>query len=116
MREIKTVVGKGGRINLPAEQRRILGLVEGDEVVVGVDGDCIRIQTRDSAIDRAQRMVRERLGEGRMPSEELIAERREEALSEWPEDPRPESLVEGVAEGVADGEAEGTGWGVSRDG
>lgn len=59
-----------------------MGLMEGDEVVVGVDGDCIRIQTRDAAIDRAQRMVREKLGEGRMPSEELIAERREEARSE----------------------------------
>lgn len=115
MKEIRTVVGKGGRINLPAEQRRILGLSEGDEVVVGVDSDSIRIQTRDAAIDRAQRMVRERLGEGRMLSEELIAERREEALSEWaewreewPEDRRAESLVEA--------EVEGAGRGVPQDG
>ena len=77
-------------------------------MVVGVEGDSIRIQTRDAAIDRAQRMVRERLGEGRMPSGELIAERREEALSEWPQDRRAEALVEG--------EVEGAGQGVSRDG
>lgn len=59
-----------------------MGLNEGDEVIVGVEGDAIRIQTREAALDRVQRMVRERLGEGRMPSEELIAERREEARRE----------------------------------
>lgn len=107
MREIRTVVGKGGRINLPAEHRRILGLAEGDEVIVGVEGNSIRVQTRDAAIDRAQRMVRERLGEGRRPSEELIAERREEARSEWPGGGRAEQpLVE----------AERAGRGDSRDG
>lgn len=82
MANIKTTLGKGGRLNLPAEHRRALGLSEGDEVLIGVEGDAIRIQTREAAIDRAQRLVRAKLGEGRMPSEELIAERREEARRE----------------------------------
>lgn len=37
---------------------------------------------RDRDIERAQRIVRERFGEGRSPSEELIRERREEAARE----------------------------------
>ena len=37
---------------------------------------------RDRDIERAQRIVRERLGEGRSPSDELIAERREELAIE----------------------------------
>lgn len=31
-----------------------MGLNEGDEVIVGVEGDAIRIQTREAALDRVQ--------------------------------------------------------------
>lgn len=86
MDETKLTIGSGGRINLPARQRRVLGLAEGDEVVVGVEDGGLRIESRDAAIDRVQRKVRERLGgygeSGRMLSEELISERREEARKE----------------------------------
>lgn len=82
MDEIKTTVGRGGRINLPAQHRKALGLSEGDEVLVGVEDGAIRIQTREAAIDRVQQMLRDRLGEGRSLSEELIAERRDEARHE----------------------------------
>lgn len=43
------------------------------------EGEVIRIESRDDAIRRVQCKVRERFGEGRSLSEELIAERREEA-------------------------------------
>lgn len=82
MDEIKTTIGRGGRLNLPAEHRKTLGLSEGDEVLVGIEDEAIRIQTREAAIDRVQQMVRERLGEGRNLSQELIAERRDEAQRE----------------------------------
>jgi AbrB family looped-hinge helix DNA binding protein len=82
MEETKVVIGKGGRINLPAEHRRALGLSDGDEVIVGIEGGALRIESRDDAIRRVQRKVRERFGEGRSLSEELIAERREEARAE----------------------------------
>lgn len=82
MDEIKTTIGRGGRLNLPAEHRKVLGLSEGDEVLVGLESGAIRIQTREAAIDRVQQMVRGRLGEGRNLSEELIAERRAEARRE----------------------------------
>ena len=82
MDEIKTIIGRGGRLNLPAEHRKTLGLSEGDEVLVGIEDGAIRIQTREAAIDRVQQMVRGKLGEGRNLSEELIAERRDEARRE----------------------------------
>lgn len=82
MEETKVVIGKGGRINLPAEHRRALGLSDGDEVIVGIEDGALRIESRDAAVRRVQRKVRERFGEGRSLSEELIAERREEARAE----------------------------------
>jgi len=76
------VIGRGGRINIPVAHRRALGLSEGDEVVVGIEGGALRIESRDEAIGRVQRMVRERFGEGRSLSEELIAQRHKEAEAE----------------------------------
>lgn len=83
MNEIKAVIGRGGRLNIPSEHRKALGLAEGDEVLVGISEGAIRIQTREAAIDRVQHMLRDRIGEGRSPMNELIEERREEA---WRED------------------------------
>ncbi|WP_047865492.1 AbrB/MazE/SpoVT family DNA-binding domain-containing protein [Rubrobacter aplysinae] len=82
MDEIKTTIGRGGRLNIPAEHRRSLGLSEGDEVLVGLESGAITIQSREAAIDRVQRMVREKVGEGRNLSGELITERREEERRE----------------------------------
>lgn len=82
MREIKTVLGRGGRISIPSGHRKALGLREGEEVIVGMADEAIRIESRDAAIERAQRLARARLGEGRTPFEELIRERREEAARE----------------------------------
>lgn len=87
MNEIKTTIGRGGRLNIPSEHRKALGLSEGDEVIVGLEGGAIRIQTREAAIDRVQQMVREKVGEGRSLSGELIEERREEARREDEEAP-----------------------------
>lgn len=69
-------------MNIPSEHRKALGLSEGDEVLVGIEGGAIRIQTREAAIDRVQHMLRDRLDEGRSPSNELIEDRRAEARRE----------------------------------
>lgn len=86
MDEIRLTIGSGGRISLPARQRKVLGLAEGDEVLVSVEDGAFRVESQDAAIDRVQRKVRERFGsygdDGRMLSEELISERREEARRE----------------------------------
>ena len=45
---------------MPAEHRRALGIAEGDEVLVGVSGGSIRIQTRQGALKRARGVVKRR--------------------------------------------------------
>ncbi len=80
--KVRVTIGSGGRINLPARQRKVLDLRKGDEVVVGVENGGLRIESRDVAISRVQQKVRRRLGEGRSLSKELIAGRREEARRE----------------------------------
>lgn len=83
MNSIKVVLGKGGRINIPAEYRRALGIVDGDEVLVGMEEGAIRIQTPNASLERARRLVRPYVGGGRLStSEELSLERRAEAERE----------------------------------
>lgn len=58
MNEIVGYVGRGGRVTLPAEHRRALGIGDGDEVLIGMSGGTIRIQTRPSALARARSVVK----------------------------------------------------------
>lgn len=74
-----THVGEGGRIVLPAEYRKKLGLSKGDKVILVLEDGEVRIITHQEAIRRAQAMVRRYFPEGRSLTDELIAERREEA-------------------------------------
>ena len=71
-------VSEGGRILIPAEYRRALGVGIGDEVILRlVDGE-LRIRTLMAAIQHAQALVRQYIPAGRSLADELIAERRSE--------------------------------------
>jgi AbrB family looped-hinge helix DNA binding protein len=76
---IRTKVAEGGRVVIPAEYRRAMGLSVGDEVVLRLEGDELRLTTMDQAIARAQSIVRKYVPEGRSLVDELLAERRREA-------------------------------------
>lgn len=78
MSEIKTKIGDGGRLVIPAKYRQALGLKPGDEVVLLLEEREIRIVSMRQAIKQAQALVRRYVPEGRNLSEELIQERREE--------------------------------------
>ena len=82
MSAIKTKLGKGGRVVIPAEYRKRLGIEPGDEVIVSFKDGEIKITTVREAVRRAQKIVRRFVPEGRMLSDELIRERREEAARE----------------------------------
>jgi AbrB family looped-hinge helix DNA binding protein len=76
-------MSEGGRVVIPAEIRRSLGLKEGDTVLFEVrDGEVV-LTTRRTRIARAQAMFRQFVPAG-SPSlaDELIAERRAEAAKE----------------------------------
>lgn len=72
-----------GRIVIPAEYRRELGLKEGDSLLLDLEADGIRMRTPEAAFDDAQAYVRARIKPGAMLlSDELIADRRAEAADE----------------------------------
>jgi AbrB family looped-hinge helix DNA binding protein len=75
-------LGEGGRLVIPVEYRRALGLHPGDEVMLILEEGTVRIQTPQEAIRRAQALVRSYApGDGSL-ADELIADRRREALDE----------------------------------
>lgn len=82
MSEITARLGPSGRIVIPAEYRRSLGIEVGDEIVLRLEEGEIRLISRPQAIRRAQRTIRRYVGSGRLLSEELIAGRRSEADAE----------------------------------
>lgn len=82
MPAMRTKIGEGGRIVIPAEFRQQLGLCVGDTVTVQVVDGELRVFTLDHAIERAQRWVRTFVPEGASLVDELLAERRAEATRE----------------------------------
>lgn len=75
-------ISEGGRVVIPAEYRRLLGLKVGDEVILQADGQELRLFSRRQGIRRAQELVRQYIPAGRSLSDELIAERRRESANE----------------------------------
>ena len=76
---VKTSVGEGGRVVLPSAYRRALGVRVGDEVVVTLEDDGLRIMTLAKAVERAQALVKRFVKSRRSLSRELLRERRREA-------------------------------------
>ncbi len=77
-----TMIRKGGIIQLPAEFLEAMGVAEGDQVQLALDGDVVRVLSRVGAIREAQELVRRYIPEGVSLVDELIAERRAEAARE----------------------------------
>lgn len=77
-----TRIDRHGRIVIPAECRRALGLNEGDELTVQIDDGALRVIPRPEAIRRAQALVTKRTKGKRSLVQELADERRAEAETE----------------------------------
>jgi AbrB family looped-hinge helix DNA binding protein len=69
----------GGRLLVPAEFRRALGLSDGDTVVMEVTDNELHVRPIKSALRRIQRNLRRYAPEQGSVADELIAERRAEA-------------------------------------
>ncbi len=78
MNELKTRIGEGGRIVIPAEYRRALGLKPGDEVILVLEDGDVRVMTPQRAVQRAQALVRRYVPDGRSLADELLQERLDE--------------------------------------
>ncbi|MGB9236485.1 MAG: AbrB/MazE/SpoVT family DNA-binding domain-containing protein [Terriglobales bacterium] len=80
--ETRTRINPNGRVVIPASYRKALGIKTGDEVILRMEDDELRITTMKRKIERAQRLVRKYVKPGVSLADELIAERREAAKRE----------------------------------
>jgi antitoxin PrlF len=79
----KTVtMSSGGRLVIPVEMRRKLGLEEGVPVVLRVENASLTVQTKSTAMTRAKALVAKYVPAGVSLADELIADRRKEAARE----------------------------------
>ncbi|MGI9090556.1 MAG: AbrB/MazE/SpoVT family DNA-binding domain-containing protein [Gemmatimonadaceae bacterium] len=58
---VRAVVEQNGRILLPAAIRKQLGIVPGDELVLHVEGDELRVASMEAAVRKVQKAVRRQL-------------------------------------------------------
>lgn len=80
--ETRQRVNENGRIVIPAAFRKALGINVGDEVVLRMEHEELRITTPKRRVERAQRLVRKHVKRGTSLVDQLIAERRETAGNE----------------------------------
>ena len=80
--ETRTRVNENGRVVIPAAFRKAMGIDIGDEVVLRIEDDELRISTLKRRIEQAQRLVRQHEKPGTSLVDELIAERRKAAKRE----------------------------------
>jgi bifunctional DNA-binding transcriptional regulator/antitoxin component of YhaV-PrlF toxin-antitoxin module len=76
MSVMRAKIGRGGRVVIPASQRKALGLDIGDEVIA------LQLTSLKQAIAEAQSLVRRHNPRRKLLSESLIRDRRAEARRE----------------------------------
>jgi AbrB family looped-hinge helix DNA binding protein len=75
----KTKVSNGGRVVIPSEYRKAMGISVGDKVVIRFEEGELRLQSLCASIIHAQQVVKKYTKSGRSAVDELIKERRREA-------------------------------------
>ena len=80
--ETRMRVNENGRVVIPASFRKALGINVGDEVVLRIEEDELRITTQQGRIHRAQRRARQYVKPGTSLVDDLLAERRKAARDE----------------------------------
>jgi AbrB family looped-hinge helix DNA binding protein len=79
MTAYKGRIVSGGRLQIPADVRKELGLADGDGVRIEVVDGELRIRSYHAVIKAIQAEMRKYVPEGVSLSDELIADRRAEA-------------------------------------
>ncbi|MGA2277112.1 MAG: AbrB/MazE/SpoVT family DNA-binding domain-containing protein [Terracidiphilus sp.] len=90
-RYVSSKINENGRIVIPAAIRQEMGLKAGDTVSMDFEEGVLRIETHRARIRRIQREIAQFAKPGILASDELIAERREEARREEEEIKRDEA-------------------------
>ena len=87
----KAPLSANGRIVIPAAIREELGLAPGDTLLMDVQDGVLHIESYPARIRRIQREIAQFAKPGILASDELIADRREEARREEDEIERDEA-------------------------
>ena len=84
METVRAKISESGRLSIPSEFRKALGLEAGGNVIVKLEGNELRIYSAKEALRRAQQksMRLAPAGTRGMSSDELIADRRRETRRE----------------------------------
>jgi AbrB family looped-hinge helix DNA binding protein len=86
LEDVKARVNDNGRIVIPAEIRQRMGIKPGDTLFLTLEGDVLKVESYLARIRRIQESMRALIPGDRLLSDELIADRREEArreMEEW---------------------------------
>ena len=75
-------IGKNGRIVIPMEFRRAVGIGPEDDLMLRIEEGELRISTRRQQLRKAQEIVQKSIKRGVSLSKQLIADRRAEARRE----------------------------------
>ncbi len=78
--ETRLKINESGRVVIPASFRKALGVKAGDEILLRMEEGELCITTMKRRIERAQRLVRKYVKSGTSLVDELIADRRREAM------------------------------------
>ncbi|MDQ6423125.1 AbrB/MazE/SpoVT family DNA-binding domain-containing protein [Paenibacillus sp. LHD-117] len=81
MHQIPVKLGEGGRVVIPADVRKALGIEVGDELMLHMENGKIILMTRKQAIQYVQEQMSQYQIGDRVLSEELLEERKGEADS-----------------------------------
>jgi AbrB family looped-hinge helix DNA binding protein len=76
---VRAVIDQGGRVLIPADLRRALGIAPGDAVDLRMDGQSLRIRSLSGVVRDAQARADRWVAKGESVVDELIEERRREA-------------------------------------
>ena len=85
MDAVRTKLGNGGRVIIPAIFRRALHLEAGSDIILHIDNDVISITTPDQSLQKLQSMIKDQNNASKKNTslvEELISMRRAEADNE----------------------------------
>jgi AbrB family looped-hinge helix DNA binding protein len=83
---VKSRINVNGRIVIPARIRKSMGLKPGDAVFMSLEDGVLRIESQLARVRRIQEEFKKFATSSSLASDELIAERREEArreMEEW---------------------------------
>lgn len=82
VQQMKTQIGPGGRVVIPAEFRKALGLEPGSQVTLVLDDDGLHVWTQADRLRRIRALAKKHVPAGTLVSEELIEDRKREAANE----------------------------------